>query len=267
MLARLVVIACALCVLQPAMAAETARSGNNANICRQALPTIRSIWQRDLFDAPPAVAAVMVDAIDGKLQQVRHDLAALPAPDQAHWRQVAMLTAASTYQPAVVDGLLEDGAVVDDPALLPPFKQTFTHQVLDAAGHDPRFGGPAAVKALQSHGLVDNSANLFGPALIVVANCDDAATLDVLLRHHADPMVRAAASLKPDALRGPYALIIAVTQGYADVAQRLLDHGADVCASNRLIRKPGATLANIGKHNHLPEALIQRLNCPATASH
>lgn len=268
MLVRLALIACALCALQPAIAADAApTSSNNANICRQALPTIRSIWQHDLFDAPPAIATVMVDAIDGKLPQARQGLAALPAPEQAHWRQIAMLTAASAYQPAVVDGLLDDGAAVDAPALLPPLKQAFYRQTLGAAERDPRFGGPATVKALQSRGLIDNSANLFGPALIVASNCDDTATLDVLLRHHANVMIRAAASPKPDAPRGPYALTIAVVQGYAGIVQRLLDHGADVCASNRLIRKPGATLASIGKRNHLPDALIRRLTCPAADAH
>lgn len=263
MLARLALISCALCVLQPALAAEPAPA--SVNICRQALPTIRNLWQQDLFDAPPAVATVMVDAIDGKLPQVRQGLAALP--EQAHWRQVAMLTASSAYQPAVVEGLLDDGAAADAAALLPPLKQAFYRQTLDAAGRDPRFGGPATVKALQARGLIDNSANLFGPALIVASNCDDTATLNVLLRHHANVMVRAAASPKPDAPRGPYALTIAVVQGYPDIAQRLLDHGADACASNRLIRKPGTTLASIGKHNHLPDALIQRLACPAADAH
>lgn len=268
MLARLALIACALCVLQPAIATEAApSSGNHINICRQALPTIRDMWQQDLIEAPPAAATVIVDAIDGKLPQVRQDLAALPPGEQAHWRQVAMLTASNAYQPAVVEGLLDDGAAVDAPALLPPFKQAFYRQTLDAAEHDPRFGGPAAIKTLQSQGLISNGANLFGPALIVATNCDDAATLDVLLRHHANLAIRAAASPKPDAPRGPDALTIAVIQGYPGIAQRLLDHGADVCASNRLIRKPGATLASIGKRSHLPDALIQRLACPATATH
>ncbi|MBD8899439.1 hypothetical protein [Rhodanobacter sp. DHG33] len=267
MSARLALIACALCVLQPAIAAESMPANGNTNICRQALPTIRSMWLQDVYDAPPAVAAVMVDAIDGKLPQVRRGLAALPASEQARWRQIAMLTASSAYQPAVADGLLDDGAAVDAPALLPPLKQAFYRQTLDAVGRDPRFGGPATVKTLQAQGLTDNSANLFGPALIVASNCDDTATLDVLLRHHADVMVRAAASPKPDASRGPYALTIAVIQGYADVTQRLLDHGADACASDRLIRKPGVTLASIGKRSHLPDTLIRRLACPATGAH
>ena len=38
---------------------------------------------------------------------------------------------------------------------------------------------------------------------------------------------------------------------------------ADVCADDQRIRKPGATLAGIGKRNHLPDAQVQRLDCPA----
>jgi hypothetical protein len=256
-LARLALIACVLCVLQSAIAADSAPSSEN--FCRQQLPSIHDIWLHGLFDAPPAASAAMVDAIDGRLPQVRQSLATLPVTEQARWRQVAMLTAASSYQPVVVDGLLDDGANVDGQALLPPFKQAFADQVLDAAGHDPRFGGPATIKALQSRGLVENKANPYGPALVIAGNCDDTATLAVLLRHHADVMIRAPHSVD--------ALTAAVVEGQAESVQYLLDHGADVCASNRLIRKPGATLASIGKRTHLPEALIQRLNCPTTATH
>lgn len=257
MLARLALIACVFCALQPAIAAEPAPA---TNLCRQALPTIRGLWQQDVYDAPPAVAAVMVDAIDGKLPQVRRGLAMLPVAEQARWRQLAMITAANAYQPTVVDGLLDDGAAVDGTVRLPPFKSAFHDQMLDAMEHDPRYGGPGAVKALQSAGLMDgNHGALLGPALPLVVQCDDVATLDVLLRHHANLMARAAPNVVD-------ALTAAVVGGNGAIVIRLLDHGADVCAEDRFIRKPGATMASIGKRNHLPDALVQRLTCRASAT-
>lgn len=251
MLVRLALIACTLCLLQPAIAAEPVPT--EVNLCRQSLPTIRELWQRDLYDVPPAVATLMVDAIDGKLPQVRQGLAALPEAEQARWRQVAMLTAANNYQPAVVNGLLSDGAAVNEPAQLPPLKSGFAHQTEHAMAHDPRFG-PRAVNGLKAAGLMRNDGSLTGPALLTAAVCDDTATLDALLRHHADVMVRATP-------HSADALTVAIVDGHADIAQRLLDHGADVCADDHRIRKPGATLASIATHNHLPGALVQRLVC------
>lgn len=257
MLARLALIACALCVLHPVIAAESTPA-SNANRCRQTLPTIRGLWQHDLYDAPPAVTAVMLDAIDGKLPQVRQGLAALPATEQAHWRQVAMLTAANAFQPTVVDGLLDDGAAVDEPARLPPLKGDFYRQTVNAMAHDPRFG-PNAAQGFQSAGVMNNHGNQVGPALPMAAACGDAATLDVLLRHHANVMARAAPNVAD-------ALTTAVVNGDAPIVSRLLDHGADVCADDHRIRKPGTTLASIGQRNHLPDALVQRLACPVSTT-
>jgi hypothetical protein len=255
MLTRLALIACALCALQPAIAAEPTPV---ANICRQVLPTIRALWQHDLYDTPPAVAAVMVDAIDGKLPQVRQGLAALPAAEQAHWRQVAMLTAANAYQPAVVDGLLDDGAAADAAVRLPPLRSGFYQQTANATAHDPRFG-PGVAKGFQSAGVMNNHGNLVGPALPLVVMCGDTATLDVLLRHRANLMARTA----PNAAD---ALTAAVVNGDAPIVGRLLDHGADACADDRRIRKPGSTLASIGQRNHLPDTLVQRLACHASTT-
>jgi len=264
MLTRLALIVCALCVLQAAVAADTAPSNAPINTCRESQPSIHELWRHDLYDTQPAVAAVMDDAIDGKLLQVRQGLATLPPDEQAHWRQVAMVTAANTYQPTVVDGLLDDGAAADDPARLPLFKNSFEHQVENTMAQNPLMGRNA-VKGFKAAGVMRNDGSDVGPALIAAANCDDLATLDVLLRHHANVAVRSTPPLEPDIPRASYALLIAVVQDYADITQHLLDHDADVCASNRLIRKPGATLASIGERNHFPDALIRRLTCPATA--
>lgn len=258
MLARFALTACALFALQSVMAAEPAPS--STAICRQALPTVRELWRHDLYEAPPAVAAVMVDAIDGKLSQVRQGLAALPVTEQAHWRQLAMITAANAYQPAVVDGLLDDGAAVDGTVRLPSLKSGFARQTEDSMAHDPRFG-PSAVKGLKAAGLMRNDGNPVGPALISAVQCGDTATLDVLLRHHADIMARQ----RPDTASG--ALLVAMLDGNASIVSQLLDHGDDVCAEDRLIRKPGATMASIGRRRHLPDALVQRLTCHAAAIH
>lgn len=261
MLARLALIACALCALQPAVAAEPA---SDINTCRLALPTIREAWQQGAYDTSPAVAAVMVDAIDGKLARVREGLASLPATEQAHWRQVAMVTAANTYQPTVVDGLLDDGAAIEGKTRLPPFKTAFRDQVPGTMEHDSRYGGPGMVKAMQSVGLLDsNPGSLVGPIVPMTASCGDIATLDVLLRHHANPMARSAPNVAD-------ALTAAVINGNAAIATLLLDYGADVCEDDRHFRKAGITLASIGRHNHLPEALVQRLAChepAASAAH
>lgn len=257
MLARFALIACALFALQTAIAAEPAPT--NRSVCKQALPVIRETWQRDLYDAPPAVAAVMVDAIDGKLPRVRQGLAALPADGQAHWRQVAMLTAANAYRPAVVDGLLDDGAAVDGTVRLPPLKTGFMHQIEEGMARDPRFG-PGAAKGLEAAGVMRNAGNLVGPALTSAVWCGDTATVDVLLRHHADVMARQ----KPDSPSG--ALLVAMLDGNAPIVGQLLDHGADVCAEDRLIRKPGASLASIARHRQLPDALVERLTCHAPAA-
>ena len=252
MVARLALIAFALVVLSPAATAGTGPAA--AHLCLEQMATARQLWQHDLYDAPPAVAAVMVDAIDGRLPQVRRGLAALPSDQQARWRQLAMLTAAWSHQPSVVEGLLDEGAAVDGKAWLPPVKPAFDRQALDATGRDPRFGGPATVKSLQSAGIVGNRGQQLGPALLAASGCNDVATLDVLLRHHADVMLRAPHSAD--------ALTVAVVNGEAGIARHLLDHGADVCADDRRIPRPDTTLAGIGRRKRLPDALVQRLTCP-----
>jgi hypothetical protein len=154
----------------------------------------------------------------------------------------------------VVDGLLDDGAAADGTVQLPPFKPAFHRQMLDTMGRDPRFGGPGTIKALQSAGIVDHGGRRLGPALLAAVECDDVATLDVLLRHHANVMARATPNTAD-------ALTTAVVDDHAPLVQRLLDHGADVCADDRHIRKPGATLAGIGERRGLPAALVAELVC------
>lgn len=236
-------------------------------ICRQLTPTIREMWSKGAYDAPPAVATLMVEVIDGKLSAVRQQLQEMKPADAARWRQSAMLTAAWTGQSAVVNGLLDDGAAVNDPGWIPPYKSTFFGQTVDAMKHDSRFGGPTAGNAMMAEGIVRNRGQFIGPALMAATECGDVPTLDVLLRHHANVVQR----VKPSVAD---ALTLATVDGDAPVVQRLLDHGADTCADDRHIAqfhlqhptRPTHTLAQIGTHAKLPAAVVARLTCPAIAA-
>ena len=238
------------------------------NLCHQSIPLIRDRWRLDLFDAPPAVAALMVNVIDGKLPQVRRQLAELQPDEIVRWRQSAMLTAVFTDQPAIADALLDDGAAVDGLAWLPPFKLGFYQQMVGQMKQDPRFGGPSAVNRLAAAGILKNQGQQSGPALAIAVQCGDVATVDVLLRHHADVMARTAVNVAD-------ALLVGVVQGNAVIVRRLLDHGADVCAEARhfhqrylalkLTHMP-RTLEQLGQRAGLPADLTARLACPAIAS-
>lgn len=264
MLSRIALLASTLLLTAPAFATNTAPSG--PEICHRAIPAIRDAWQHDAYEAPPAAAALMVDVIDGKLPQARERLAALKPAEAAQWRQTAMLTAAYAGQAATVDALLDDGAAVDGMAWLPPFKPAFYRQTVDGMKHDPRFGSPNAVNGLAARGLLSNRGRNYGPALPIAAECGDVATVDVLLRHHANVMAREA----PDSAD---ALDAATVNGNAAIVQRLLDHGANACSHDRLgrermlkARRAFISLAEIGRRAGLPAGLTARLNCPVVAT-
>jgi hypothetical protein len=258
MRALIALVTCALLLSRAAVAADTAPA---PELCRQEAPLVRKLWLHSLYDAPAAIDALMVDAIDGKLPQVRQQLARLKPADMARWRQTAMLTAAYAGQTAVVDGLLDDGAAVDGAGWIPPMQDNFYRLTVDNMKHDPHFGGPHAVKALSAAGLIANRPQQIGPAIIAAADCGDLATLDVLLRHHANLGWRSTP-------HSADALVIATVHGDAAIVQRLLDHGADPCIDDRFIQshKPGASLATISQHSGLPASLTRRLSCPAVAA-
>ncbi|MDE3073728.1 MAG: hypothetical protein KGJ63_13490 [Pseudomonadota bacterium] len=242
------------------------RAPSAQELCHQSITVGRELWLTGKFDAPANVATLMVDVIDGKLPQARQQLKAMSPNDAQRWRQSALITAIFAGQSVVVEGLLDDGANVDGQGWIPPFKPVFFSKTMDSMKHDSRFGGPSAVRGMEKGGLVGNSGQLLGPPLGAAGQCGDLATLNVLLRHHAN----ARAPFRPHVAD---ALVEGTMQGNAAIVKTMLDHGADPCAFDRgailysrNTRRPTATLEKIGRHAGLPESLTRRLACPSIAS-
>lgn len=264
MLSRIALLLFGSALFTQAVAATHTLSSRE--ICVQSIPTVRKMWLKGSYDAPPAVAAMMVDVIDGKLPRVRQQLQQMKPADARLWRQSAMVAAAWSGQPAVVDGLIDVGALVDGRGWVPPFKSAFFDQELDGMKHDSHVGA-AGVNNLMASGALSNKGRSDMLALAGAVYCGDVATLDVLMRHHVNVAQREAPNVVD-------ALTEATVEGNTAVVQRLLDHGADPCADDRhfaeLHRKhPGGqthTLAQIGIRAKLPAPLIARLTCPALAA-
>ena len=256
MLSRPVLLACTLLLSCPALGRDNAPS--TQDLCRQATPVARDLWNRDLYDAPPGVAALMVDVIDGRLAEAREQLARLNPGEVARWRQTAMLTAIYAGHTDMVEALLGDGAVADGMGWIPPLRDSFFRQTVAAMKQDARLEGSSTVKGLAAAGLLKNEGRYYGPALVIAASCGDAATVDVLLRHHANGLARSSTN-------GADALTVATVLGHAEIVEHLLDHGANPCIDDRFIQmhQPDASLATIGRQKGLPAALVQRLVCPA----
>lgn len=180
------------------------RSGLKTTRLRRVTPPSSSPY---MYVVPPNVSALMVDVIDGKLPQVRRRLAAMSPADAKHWRQTALLTATWAGHASLVDALLDHGAAVDGKAWTPPLKSRFYKATANAMKH---------------------RRQRLGPALPVAAGCGDAATLRVLLHHHA--AVNQTNHLHH---RGVDALFFAVMTGDADSVRVLLDHGANPCGDDR----------------------------------
>jgi hypothetical protein len=271
MLSRIALLLMGLLLAGRAIADDNFKSLPPAELCRQSTAYGRTVWLQDLFDAPPAVAKLMVDVIDGKLPQVRQQLAMMNAAEAARWRQSALVTASFAGQSTLAEGLLDDAAAVDDKGWAPGYKPELFDHIVEGMKHDPRFGGPKAVEGMKASGLMDNQGQEMGPALIIATQCDNSTLVDVLLRHHADAKVR----VRPD---GIDVLGLAIINGNATIVQSLLDHGVDVCADdqlsqqNRLEQKkkhpeyelrPFVTYAGLGRRTKLPANIIARLTCPA----
>ena len=241
--------------------------------CHQAITVGRTLWLKGTMAAPPDVVMLTINVIDGKLAQVRQQLKGMPPADVRRWRQYAFITAVYAERSGVVEGLLDDGADVNGISRMPPFKPGFFGQVVGGMKHDPRFGGPGAVNGMAKSGLLENQDQILGPALPVAASCGDIETVDVLLRHHANVMRRQAPNIED-------ALDAATLQGNATIVRSLLDHGANACTHDHLLRermrndpalreratKRDFTLAAIGRRAGLPADLTMRLICPVDAS-
>ncbi|TPG11566.1 ankyrin repeat domain-containing protein [Rhodanobacter glycinis] len=176
--------------------------------------------------------------------------------EATRWRQSAMMFAVQAGQSDMVAGLLDDGADANATALLPGYKEAFLNHAL----------GPAMRKAFARNDMLNDHDTTIGPALPIAASCGDVATLDALLRHHADVMAREAPNISD-------ALTTAVIRGNTAIVQRLLDHGADACADDRHmhqrqpeIKRSFHTLAELGQRAGLPASLTTRLTCSAVAS-
>ena len=271
MFARTVLVLFCLLLAGRANASTDENLPSPSQLCRQSTTLVRSVWLQNLYVAPPEVSVLMVAVIDGKVPQVRQKLKAMQPADAARWRQTALITAAFAGQSAMVDALLHDGAEVDGKGWLPRYKPELSDSVVAAMKRDPRFGGPKAVEGLKASGLMDNKGEQLGPALVAATSCDDAATVNVLLRNHANPGMR----LGP---RGADVLLVAILNGNAAIVRALLDHGVDVCADDRLSQhrwleniknhpgfatKPHLTYAALGRRQKLPAKLVSRLACSA----
>jgi hypothetical protein len=239
---------------------------SSADLCHSERPLARQMWQRNLYAVPPAIAAIMVDATDGKTAAVRAALAGMHTQDATRWRQLAMYTAAFEGRTETVDALLGDGAAADGSVLMPPLKTTFYRSLAGQAANDPRIG-PRAVKGLEAAGVMNNGARQTGPAIYMAINCDDLATAKTLLRHGADPM-RGWPSHD-----GTDPFIAAVVEGDVDIVHAFLDHGANPCIEDRRLAERAKahhssvqTVAGIGQKQRLPPMLIQRLTCHAPST-
>jgi hypothetical protein len=191
---------------------------------------VQTNWTRLLaadgaFDGPPAINTLINNVINGKLPQVRQQLDAMNLADAARWRQSALVIAAYAREPAMVDGLLDDGALVDGQGRLPGVDGKSRDRVIAQMKKDPQWtsvdpdlrarleGGPTWGAAL----LFDSRVE--GPLATIAAQCGDLATLDVALNHHAN--------LKTRIPHSNDVMVMAVQAGNPVIVKRLLDHGAD----------------------------------------
>lgn len=227
-----------------------------SNPCRMARATVPVDVLVSQFATSPAHALLLADAGDSRLVALREKLSAMPQDEAIRWRQSAMMFAVQAGRPEVVAALLDDGADANASALLPGYKPA-SMAMLET---------PSTLATLSKHGLLNDHAAAVGPALPIAAGCGDLATVDVLLRHHADVRLQQAPNIAD-------ALDMAILNGDAAIVQRLLDHGANACAHDRLRRermlkakRTFIPLAELGRRAGLPADLAARLTCPVTAS-
>lgn len=246
---RPLVLVLGLLLATSAMASDGLPLANRCRAARQAVPV--DVMVRQLATSPEH-ASLLADAGDGRLAAVRRKLDVMPRQEAARWRQSAMMFAVQAGQPDVVEAMLDDGADVNAMALLPGYKHGFLDRML----------GQAIRKSLAKNGMLSDHGSSIGPALPIAVSCGDLATVDALLRHHANVMAREAPDISD-------ALTAAIMRGDSVMTQRLLDHGADVCADDhRMRQRQGGssrhfhTLAELGQRAGLSANLTARLACP-----
>jgi ankyrin repeat protein len=266
MLSRIAFLALGLSLARQAIA-DDSHPFQPPLVCQNQTVLMRKLAPQGAFDVPPAVNTLMVNVIDGKLPQVRQQLSAMPTADAVRWRQSALIIAAYANNPTIVGALLDDGAAVDGSGWMPNLKQSFHDQAIDDIKKDPNWQtNPKPITDFEEAAVLwfPVKAGSDGTALIIAARCNDVATLDVLLQHHADVGANPFAN-------GMNALEVAVSLGNTASVQRLLDHGADACSEDRLIHRRqleqkmnhSSTIADRGRRGKLSDNVIARLTCPA----
>ncbi|GAB2537153.1 ankyrin repeat domain-containing protein [Rhodanobacter koreensis] len=266
MLSRIALLALGLLFAKQAIA-DGSQQFQPPMACQYQTVLMHRLALQSAFDVPPEINALMVNVIDGKLPQVRQQLSTMSTADAARWKQSALIIAAYANNSTIVKGLLNDGAAVDGSGWMPDLKQSFHDQAVEEIRKDPNWEtNPRPDTGFKEAAVLSFpvKAGLDGTALIIAARCNDIATLDVLLHHHADVDVNPFPN-------GMNALEVAVSLGNTATVQRLLEHGADVCIEDRLIhqrqleRKMNhfSTIADWGRRRKLPGNVVASLTCPA----
>ena len=257
MLSRMALLLIGLLVAGATTATEKPRTSPTF-ICTSQTALARALAAHGAFAAPPAINALIVDVIDGKLTQVRQQLDGMDPGDAARWRQSALVIAAYARDPLMFAGLLDDGAVIDGQGVLPDLDSKFRDQLLAEVKKDPKWetSDPDPKTARDLDALLMFDGRLEGPALTIAAQCGDLATLDVALSHHAnlrpphgnDVMAMAVIANNPAVVKrllddgadpsfalgnSKDGLLTAIIEGNAAMVTLLLDHGTDSCAEYR----------------------------------
>lgn len=215
----------------------------------------------------------MKASIHGDTTRVLSILATMPPSELERWQQLTLYNATLFGRTATVDALLNHGANANARTLIPAFficRQSLRNHAVEhyLQSEDAMPGGARNPEP----GCIA-PAHTVGPVLVAALECHDAATVEALLRHGADPMQPL--TPRQDLPKGyddlPDPFIEAVTNGDSGSLQALLAHGADPCTENHRLahnwklmkqRAPSPpTLARIGEKEGLPSTLVQRLTC------